>query len=64
MRVRHHTDDAGLAQIKASGGIQPVSSGGSDVCIARWTPDLHALVQETFLGAFGSRFRGESSDST
>jgi hypothetical protein len=23
MRVRHHTDDAGLDQIKASGGIQP-----------------------------------------
>ena len=23
MRVRHHTDDAGLVQIKASGGIQP-----------------------------------------
>ena len=33
-----------------SGGIQTTIDGGSDICIARWTPDLHALQKATWLG--------------
>jgi hypothetical protein len=55
---------AGYQCADTSGGIQPGGGGESDVCVARWAPDLHALVQETLLGGNGAEDEIDGGGST